>query len=137
MGGQRGDAMVVRRQCRGRSKEGGSTATGTGLSTQLQVGQPASMDQEAGRRTTGATTSRKGSIVLAGALQVGSLRWSKYTAAAAHGILVEQYAGRCKKVASELKLCALVPAKALQAETELQSLPIRELGHRWSLDLLG
>ena len=45
--------------------------------------------------------------------------------------------GDVRKWQAGCQLCAQVRARAVQAETELQSLPIRELGHRWSLDLLG
>ena len=45
--------------------------------------------------------------------------------------------GDVRKWQATCQLCAQVRARAVQAETQLQSLPIRELGHRWSLDLLG
>ena len=45
--------------------------------------------------------------------------------------------GDVRKWQTGCKLCAQVRARAVHAEAGLQSLPIRELGHRWSLDLLG
>ena len=45
--------------------------------------------------------------------------------------------GDVRKWQAECELCAKVRAQTVKTTTELQSLPIRELGHRWSLDLLG
>ena len=45
--------------------------------------------------------------------------------------------GDMRKWQAQCEICAKVRAQTVRTETALQSLPIRELGHRWSLDLLG
>ena len=45
--------------------------------------------------------------------------------------------GDIRKWQAQCELCAKVRAQTLKTQTALQSLPIRELGHRCSLDLLG
>ena len=45
--------------------------------------------------------------------------------------------GDVRKWQGDCQACAQVRARKVKTEAELQSLPIRELGHRWSLDLLG